>query len=111
MWVYNKIAFQLRGKKKHNSNPKSNLSAFNKIRLRSISQVLRALGPGLITGAADDDILYSYLLSSRCEIWSWNVVDDSVPITYNDCYTGDVCKNRSSKRKWFGRFDKEKILY
>jgi len=45
----------LRGKKKHNSNPDSNLSPFNKIRLRSLSQVLRALGPGVITGAADDD--------------------------------------------------------
>ena len=45
----------MRRKKKHKSNPKSNLSAFNKIRLRSISQVLRALGPGIITGAADDD--------------------------------------------------------
>ena len=43
------------GKKKDNSNPKSNLSPFNKIRFRSLSQVLRALGPGLITGAADDD--------------------------------------------------------
>ena len=45
----------MRGKKKHNSNPDSNLSPFNKIRLRSISQVLKALGPGVITGAADDD--------------------------------------------------------
>ena len=45
----------MRGKKKQNSNPDSNLSPFNKIRLRSLSQVLRALGPGLITGAADDD--------------------------------------------------------
>jgi NRAMP (natural resistance-associated macrophage protein)-like metal ion transporter len=45
----------LRGKKKPNSNPDSNLSPFNKIPLRSISQVLRALGPGVITGAADDD--------------------------------------------------------
>lgn len=45
----------MRGKKKHNSNPDSNLSPFNKIRLRSLSQVLRALGPGVITGAADDD--------------------------------------------------------
>jgi len=45
----------LRGKKKHNSHPDSNLSPFNKLRLKSISQVLRALGPGVITGAADDD--------------------------------------------------------
>jgi len=45
----------LRRKKKHNSNPKSNIPAFNKIRLRSLSQFLKALGPGLITGAADDD--------------------------------------------------------
>jgi NRAMP (natural resistance-associated macrophage protein)-like metal ion transporter len=45
----------LRGKKKPDSIPDSNLSRFNKIRLRSISQVLRALGPGVITGAADDD--------------------------------------------------------
>jgi NRAMP (natural resistance-associated macrophage protein)-like metal ion transporter len=45
----------LRGKKKPNSNRDSNLSPFNKIPLRSISQVLRALGPGVITGAADDD--------------------------------------------------------
>ena len=45
----------MRGKKKHNSHPDSNLSPFNKLRLKSISQVLRALGPGVITGAADDD--------------------------------------------------------
>ena len=41
--------------KKHDSNPGPNISPFNKIRLRSISQILRALGPGVITGAADDD--------------------------------------------------------
>ena len=45
----------MRGKKKDNSNPKSNLSPFNKLSLRSISQLLKALGPGVITGAADDD--------------------------------------------------------
>jgi len=45
----------LRGKKKNNSNPNSNLSPFNKLRLRSISQLLKALGLGVITGAADDD--------------------------------------------------------
>jgi Mn2+/Fe2+ NRAMP family transporter len=45
----------LRGKKKNNSNPNSNLSPFNKLRLGSISQLLKALGPGVITGAADDD--------------------------------------------------------
>jgi Mn2+/Fe2+ NRAMP family transporter len=45
----------LRRKKKNNSNPNSNLSPFNKLSLRSISQLLKALGPGVITGAADDD--------------------------------------------------------
>jgi NRAMP (natural resistance-associated macrophage protein)-like metal ion transporter len=45
----------LHGKKKSNSNPNSNLSPFNKLRLGSISQLLKALGPGVITGAADDD--------------------------------------------------------
>jgi Mn2+/Fe2+ NRAMP family transporter len=45
----------LRRKKKNNSNPNSNLSPFNKLRLGSISQLLKALGPGVITGAADDD--------------------------------------------------------
>jgi NRAMP (natural resistance-associated macrophage protein)-like metal ion transporter len=45
----------LRGKKKNNSNPNSNLSPFNKLRLGFITQLLKALGPGLITGAADDD--------------------------------------------------------
>jgi len=45
----------LRGKKKDNSNPNSNVSPFNKLRLGSISQLLKALGPGVITGAADDD--------------------------------------------------------
>jgi len=45
----------LRGKKKNNSIPNSNLSPFNKLRLGSISQLLKALGPGVITGAADDD--------------------------------------------------------
>src|SRR4029079_14965955 len=43
------------GKKKHVSKPDSNLSPFGKNRLRSFSQTLRALGPGVITGAADDD--------------------------------------------------------
>lgn len=41
------------GKKKHNSNG-SNFP-FNKLRLGFISQLLKALGPGVITGAADDD--------------------------------------------------------
>jgi Mn2+/Fe2+ NRAMP family transporter len=45
----------LRGKKKHNSNQDPNLSRFNKLRLKSISEFLRTLGPGVITGAADDD--------------------------------------------------------
>lgn len=45
----------MRGKKKDNSNPNSNISPFNKLRLGSISQLLKALGPGVITGAADDD--------------------------------------------------------
>jgi len=45
----------LRGKKKDNSIPNSNLSPFNKLRLRSISQLLKAFGPGVITGASDDD--------------------------------------------------------
>jgi Mn2+/Fe2+ NRAMP family transporter len=45
----------LRQKKKNNSNRNSNLSPFNKLRLGSISQLLKALGPGVITGAADDD--------------------------------------------------------
>ena len=45
----------MRGKKKNNSNPNSNLTPFNKLRLGSITQLLKALGPGLITGAADDD--------------------------------------------------------
>ena len=45
----------MRGKKKNNSIPDSNLSPFNRLRLGSISQLLKALGPGVITGAADDD--------------------------------------------------------
>ena len=45
----------MRGKKKNNSIPNSNLSTFNKLRLGSIPQLLKALGPGVITGAADDD--------------------------------------------------------
>jgi NRAMP (natural resistance-associated macrophage protein)-like metal ion transporter len=42
-------------KKKNNSNSNSNLSLFNKLRLKSVSQIIKALGPGVITGAADDD--------------------------------------------------------
>jgi NRAMP (natural resistance-associated macrophage protein)-like metal ion transporter len=42
-------------KKKNNSNSNSNLSPFNKLRLKSLSQIIKALGPGVITGAADDD--------------------------------------------------------
>lgn len=45
----------MRGKKKNNSIPNSNLSPFNKLRLGSISQLLKALGSDVITGAADDD--------------------------------------------------------
>ena len=45
----------MRGKKKNNSISDSNLSPFNRLRLGSISQLLKALGPGVITGAADDD--------------------------------------------------------
>ena len=37
-------------------------------------------------------------------------MDDSLPITYNDCYTRNVCKDWSPKREWFGSTDKEKIL-
>jgi Mn2+/Fe2+ NRAMP family transporter len=42
-------------KKKNNSNSNSNLSLFNKLRLKSVRQIIKALGPGVITGAADDD--------------------------------------------------------
>jgi Mn2+/Fe2+ NRAMP family transporter len=42
-------------KKKNNSKSNSNLSLFNKLRLKSVSQIIKALGPGVITGAADDD--------------------------------------------------------
>ena len=45
----------MRGKKKNNSNPNSNLSPFHKLRSGSLSQLLKSLGPGVITGAADDD--------------------------------------------------------
>lgn len=45
----------MRRKKRNNSNRNSNLSPFNKLHLGSISQLLKALGPGVITGAADDD--------------------------------------------------------
>lgn len=41
--------------KRPNSNSDSKFSPFNKVRLRSIPQIVRALGPGVITGAADDD--------------------------------------------------------
>ena len=41
--------------KKPSSNPDSNHSPFNKVRIKSLSEILRALGPGVITGAADDD--------------------------------------------------------
>ena len=42
-------------KKKHVAKPDSNFSRFGKIRLKSFSQILRTIGPGVITGAADDD--------------------------------------------------------
>jgi Mn2+/Fe2+ NRAMP family transporter len=42
-------------KKKNNSKSNSNLSLFNNLRLKSVSQIIKALGPGVITGAADDD--------------------------------------------------------
>ena len=45
----------MRGKKKNNSNTNPSLSPFNKLHLGSVSQFLKALGPGVITGAADDD--------------------------------------------------------
>ncbi len=41
------------GKKKNNLN--SNSSPFNKLRSHSITKILKSLGPGVITGAADDD--------------------------------------------------------
>lgn len=41
--------------KKPSSNPHSTHSPFNKVRIKSLSEILRALGPGVITGAADDD--------------------------------------------------------
>jgi Mn2+/Fe2+ NRAMP family transporter len=40
-------------KKKHNSNESNSL--FSNLGLKPISRVLKSLGPGLITGAADDD--------------------------------------------------------
>jgi NRAMP (natural resistance-associated macrophage protein)-like metal ion transporter len=43
----------LSGKENHNSDSESNPS--DKLGLKSISQLLKALGPGVITGAADDD--------------------------------------------------------
>jgi NRAMP (natural resistance-associated macrophage protein)-like metal ion transporter len=42
----------LRGKKKDNSNSNSR---FNILHLKSVTKTLRQLGPGVITGAADDD--------------------------------------------------------
>jgi len=45
----------LHEKKKNNSKSNSNLSPFNKLRFKSVSQIIKALGPGVITGAADDD--------------------------------------------------------
>jgi NRAMP (natural resistance-associated macrophage protein)-like metal ion transporter len=45
----------LGGKKKNNRNRNSNSSPFNKLRSHSITKILRSLGPGVITGAADDD--------------------------------------------------------
>jgi Mn2+/Fe2+ NRAMP family transporter len=35
-------------------------------------------------------------------------MDDPFSITHDDCYSRNVCQNRSSKRKWFGSSDKKK---
>ena len=107
----------MRGKKKDNSNPNSNLSPFNKLGLGSISQLLKALGPGVITGAADDDPSGIATYSQAGAKFGLGMLWMTLSITYHDCYTGNVCKNRSSKqkwsskRKWFGSTDKERILY
>ena len=43
------------GKKKNNRNRNSNSSSLNKLRSLSITNILKSLGPGVITGASDDD--------------------------------------------------------
>ena len=53
MSSYSKIALQLYRKKKDNSDTKSD-SPSDKFAVK-LSQILKALGPGVITGAADDD--------------------------------------------------------
>ena len=53
MSSYSKIALQLYRKKKDNSDTKSD-SPSDKFAMK-LSQILKALGPGVITGAADDD--------------------------------------------------------
>jgi len=56
-------------------------------------QWLKSIGPGLITGASDDDPSGN-IFPSWCTIWFWNLVDGTFSVPHDDSYSRNVCKNR-----------------
>jgi hypothetical protein len=75
-------------------NKKKNDSRKSKTSLRSISQIF---GPGIITGASDDDpsgiATYS---QAGAKFGAWYALDGFISITYDDGCSRNVCQNRTS---------------
>jgi hypothetical protein len=62
----------------------------------SLKEGLKSLGPGIITGAADDDP--SGIATFSQAVWIWNAMGGTISISYDDNYSRDMCKNRSCDR-------------
>ena len=45
---------------------------------KAVKKFLRILGPGIITGAADDDPSGIATYADRCAIWLWPTLDRAV---------------------------------
>jgi hypothetical protein len=68
-------------------------------RAKKIRKFFGLLGPGLTTGAADDDPsgIATYF-SDRCTIWLWTIMDRTLYAPIYDRSTGSLCKNRNGYR-------------
>lgn len=70
---------------------------------RGFRRFFSGLGPGLITGAADDDPWNLHLFRNRRRIWTLAALDRKVFISIDDRGADDVRATRPSNRPWTGR--------
>ena len=95
-----------------NKLPQSSASSFipkyegnRALRLMKVLKgLLRKVGPGFITGAADDDpFRYCYLLTDGRDLWVRSALARLVHLSVHDRHTADVQPDRDGNGEGAGR--------